>query len=416
MKNILKIEKLSIAYGDKVILKDVDIAVNEGEFLGIIGPNGTGKSTLIKAITELIDIKGGKITINGRDNREISKKDRAKIIAVVPQEFNIDFEFNALDIVMMGRNPHMYEKKRIGENDLDIVKEAMIMTNTWQLKDRFFNEISGGEKQRVIIARAIAQQTRIILLDEPTAHLDIHHQLEILELVRMLKDKRNLTIIAVLHDINMAARFSDRLILLNGGEVMVDGVPDEVIDEKYLSKVYKMEMIIRQNKVLSVKEIVPLRVMKERMGGKKARIHVICGGGSGEQILERINSLGFEVTCGVLNRGDSDWEMCRILGIKCVEVPPFSDINENELSENRRLLEAADVILVSDVPYGKSNLKNLELLLDTDKKIYMKRTQSRFDFTGGLAIDITKKLEKRDKFKYINDYDEFIETIRYLSV
>jgi iron complex transport system ATP-binding protein len=412
MKNIMKIENLSIAYGDKEILKNVSFSVSEGEFLGIIGPNGSGKSTLIKAITDLVDVKGGKITINGRDNREISKRDRARLIAVVPQEFSIDFEFNAFDIVMMGRNPHMYGKKRAGENDLDIVKEAMIMTNTWQLKDRLFNELSGGEKQRVIIARAIAQQTRIILLDEPTAHLDIHHQLEILEMARMLKDKRNLTIIAVLHDINMAARFSDRLILLNDGKVIADDTPEEVIDEKYLSKVYKMEMIVRQNKVLSVKEIVPIRVMKERISGKKAWIHVICGGGTGEQILERINSLGFEVTCGVLNRGDSDWEMCRLLGIKCVEEPPFSEIKEKELSENRRLLEAADLVLVSDVPYGRSNLKNLEQLLDIDKKIYMKRAQSRLDFTGGLATDIIKKLEKRDKFKYIEDYDEFIEIVR----
>jgi iron complex transport system ATP-binding protein len=412
MENILKIENLLIAYGDKVILENISFAAKEGEFLGIIGPNGTGKSTLIKAITELIDIKGGKITINGRDNREISKRDRAKLIAVVPQEFSIDFEFNVFDIVMMGRNPHMYGKKKTGENDLDIVKEAMIMTNTWQLKDRLFNELSGGEKQRIIIARALAQQTRIILLDEPTAHLDIHHQLEILELVRMLKDKRNLAIIAVLHDINMAARFSDRLILLNEGKIVVEGTPEEVIDGKYLSKVYKMEMLVRQNKVLSVKEIVPIRVMKELMDGKKARIHVICGGGTGEQILEMINSLGFEVTCGVLNRGDSDWDMCRLLRIKCVEVPPFSDINEKELSENRRLLEAADLVLVSDVPYGMRNLKNLEQLIDIDKRIYMKRAQSQVDFTGGLATNIIKKLEKRDNFRFIENYNEFIEIIR----
>jgi len=412
MENILKIENLLIAYGDKVILENISFAVKEGEFLGIIGPNGTGKSTLIKAITELIDVKGGKITINGRDNREISKRDRAKLIAVVPQEFSIDFEFNVFDIVMMGRNPHMYGKKKKGENDLDIVKEAMIMTNTWQLKDRLFNELSGGEKQRIIIARALAQQTRIILLDEPTAHLDIHHQLEILELVRLLKDKRNLAIIAVLHDINMAARFSDRLILLNEGKVVVEGTPEEVIDEKYLRKVYKMEMLVRQNKVLSVKEIVPIRVMKELMNGKKVRIHVICGGGTGEQILEMINSLGFEVTCGVLNRGDSDWDMCRLLRIKCVEVPPFSDISEKELSENRRLLEAADLVLVSDVPYGMRNLKNLEQLIDIDKRIYMKRTQSQVDFTVGLATNIIKKLEKKDNFRYIESYNEFIEIIR----
>ncbi|NTW71493.1 MAG: ABC transporter ATP-binding protein [Eubacteriaceae bacterium] len=411
MENILKIEKLSIAYGDKLILRDIDITINEGEFVGIIGPNGTGKSTLIKAITDLIDIKNGKITISGVDNRKISRRERAKIVAVVPQEFNIDFEFNAFDIVMMGRNPHMYGKKNTEINDFDIVQEAMVMTNTWQLKDRYFNQMSGGERQRVIIARAIAQQTKIILLDEPTSHLDIHHQLEVLELVRMLKVRHNITIIAVLHDINMAARFSDRLILLNDHNIMVDGTPEEVIDEKYLSKVYEMEMIIRRNKVLSVKEIVPLRVIKEKIDVKKTRIHVISGGGSGEQILERLNSSGFEVTCGVINRGDSDWEMCRILKIKCAEGLPFSDIDERAFLDNTELIAAADMVLVTDVPFGRGNLKNLEILLDSNKKIFMKRRLSQFDYTEGLAISILRKLENKENFSYIEEYDDFIKII-----
>ena len=411
MGNILKIEKLSISYGNKEILKDINITINEGEFVGIIGPNGTGKSTLIKAITDIIDISKGKITINGMDNRKISRRDRAKIIAVVPQEYSIDFKFNAFDIVMMGRNPHMYNKKGMENNNFEIVQEAMLMTNTWKLKDSIYNELSGGEKQRVIIARAIAQQTKVILLDEPTSHLDIHHQLEIMELIRMLNVKKNITIIAVLHDLNLAARFSHRLILLNDSKVMVDGTPEEVIDKKYLSKVYKMEMIIRENKVISAMEIVPLRVIKENLNVKSTKIHVICGGGSGEQIIERINSLGFEVTCGVLNQGDSDWDICRLIGIKCVEALPFSDINERETLENKKLMESSDMVLVTDVPFGKGNLKNLEILMATDKKIFMKTRSSQFDFAGGLALNILKELEKKDNFKYIENYDEFIEII-----
>jgi iron complex transport system ATP-binding protein len=409
MKNILKIEKLSIGYEDKVILKGINLDIAEGEFLGIIGPNGTGKSTLIKAITDTIDIKEGKITIRGSDNREISKRERARLVAVVPQEFSVDFEFSVLDIVMMGRNPHMYGKRPEKDTELDIVQDAMMMTNTWQIRYRLFNELSGGEKQRVIIARAIAQQTGIILLDEPTSHLDIHKQLEVLELVRRLQAKKNLTIIAVLHDINMAARFSDRIIILNDGKILADGKPEEVIKEKYLSSVYQMEMIVRENKILSAREIVPLRVMKEKCRMQKIKVHAICGGGSGEQILERIYSLGAEVTCGVLNRGDSDWELCRMLGIKCIDVPPFSDISDKEKSENGIKIESADVILVSDVQFGHGNIKNLENLLDTEKTIYMKRGQSQNDFTGGLASSILNKLENKGNFRYIDSYDEFID-------
>ena len=306
MDKILKIEKLNIGYGDKIILKNIDLHVDEGEFLAIIGPNGTGKSTLLKAITDSVDIKKGNIFISGRDSSTISKKERARLIAVVPQEFNTDFEFSVFDIAAMGRNPHMYHRKISRQHELDIVQDAMMMTNTWKLRNRLFNELSGGEKQRVIIARAIAQQTRIILLDEPTSHLDIHQQLEVLELAKKLQAERNLTIVAVLHDINMASRFSDRIILLNEGEILAEGSPEEVISEKYLSQMYKMEMVVRENKLLSAREVVPIRVMKENSSLSQIRVHVVCGGGSGEKILERINSLGAQVTCGVLNRGDSD--------------------------------------------------------------------------------------------------------------
>ncbi|MGE5627053.1 MAG: ABC transporter ATP-binding protein [Solirubrobacterales bacterium] len=410
MDTLLKIEKLSAGYNNKVILEDININLSPGEFIGIIGPNGTGKSTLIKAITDLIDIKTGTIRISGIDNRKLSRRDRAKLIAVVPQEYTIDFKFTVFDIVLMGRNPHMYGRKNSEKDDFEIVKEAMVMTKTWQLKDRDYNELSGGEKQRVIIARAIAQDTKIILLDEPTSHLDIHHQLEIMELISSLKVK-NIGVMAVLHDINMAARFSSRLILLNKGKVVADGTPDEVIDLKYLDRVYKMEMVVRENKVLSSKEIVPIRVIKENESFNNKVIHVISGGGRGEQIIERINSLGFKVTCGVLNQGDSDLELCHLLGIKCVEELPFSHISDIKAYENKRLINEADIILVTDVPFGTGNIKNLEMLMDIDKRIFMKKVKNQIDFTGGNAIKIIDELQKKDSFKHIESFDEFIDII-----
>lgn len=411
MKEMLNVQNLTVCSGNKKILNSIDFSANEGEFIGIIGPNGAGKSTFIKAITDLIDIKDGKVTIDGTDNKKLSKRNRAKLVAVVPQEFNVDFEFSVFDIVMMGRNPHIQKKKPETKNDIEIVRDAMRLTNTWHLKDRIFNEISGGEKQRAIIARAIAQQTKLILMDEPTSHLDIHHQIEILELANMLRKKKNITIIAVLHDINMAARFCDKLVLISEGKKIAEGPPDKVIDKKYLQQVYKMEMIIRKNKILSVKEIVPLRVMKDKKVVEKLNVHVICGGGTGSQLLERLISLGFDVSSGVLNIGDSDWEVCRMLGIKCIEVPPFSSIAEKHMIENLKLIEKADIILITDVPYGIENIKNLEVLLnlDADKKIFIKKSHSKFDYTGGRALAIIEELEKRGNLKCIENYEEFID-------
>lgn len=412
MNHILKTENLSINYGEKEILKDININICEGEFVGIIGPNGAGKSTLIKAITDIIEVKEGRIIIDGKDNKSIAKRELAKLVAVVPQEFSIDFEFDAFDIVMMGRNPHKYGKSKDEANDAKLVREAMIMTNTWQFKDRYFNQLSGGERQRIIIARAIAQQTKIILLDEPTSHLDIHHQLEVLELARMLKEKYGITILSVLHDINMASRFSDKLILLNDKSLMVYDEPHKVIDEKYLTKVYDMEMIIRKNNVLSVKEILAIRVLKEKLDDRSIDVHVISGGGSGEQIIERLNSMGFNVSCGVVSKGDSDWSLCKLLGVEIAEVLPFTDIDEETIRLNKSLINKSEMVLVTDLPFGPANISNLESLLNIDKKIFVLRSKDEFDYTGGRAKEILKEIENCNRLVYIDSYNEFIDIVK----
>lgn len=408
---ILEARDITVCYGDKKVLDGFNMSIYKGEFVGILGPNGTGKSTLIKAITDLVDISSGEIFIEDINNKKLSKRERAKRIAVVPQEFSIDFDFTTFDIVMMGRNPHVDRRNKSDNNDYEIVKEAMKLTNTWEFRDRYFNQLSGGERQRVIVARAIAQQTNIILLDEPTSHLDIHHQLEIMELIHMLKTKRNITVVAVLHDVNMAARFSDRIILLNEGQVLVEGSPDEVVSEKYLSKLYHMEMIIRENKVIRKKEIIPLRVIKDKTIQKTKKVHIISGGGSGEEIIEKLNSAGISVTTGVLNQGDSDWELCKILNIPCVEALPFSGITKGNMLDNSKFIEEAEEILVTNVPFGSGNLKNLEVLLEVDKPIYFYRKGEDIDYTEGKAIEIIKELEQKPNFKYIHDYDEFINSV-----
>ncbi|MPW26933.1 ATP-binding cassette domain-containing protein [Alkalibaculum sp. M08DMB] len=409
---VLKTENLVVSYGDKRVLDCLNISIYKGEFVGIIGPNGTGKSTLVKAITNIIDSHSGDIFIEGRENRNISKKERAKLVAVVPQEFSIDYEFTNLDIVMMGRNPHIDKKNKIGQKDFDIVKEAMTLTNTWDFKDRFFNELSGGERQRVIVARAIAQQTHIILLDEPTSHLDIHHQLEVMELIHLLKKKRNITVVAVLHDINMAARFSDRLILINHGKVVADGTPEEVIKEEHLSKLYSMEMIVRENKILGKREIIPLRAIKELTEKKGINIHVVCGGGTGEKILERLKSLGFNVTAGIINEGDSDWEICKILKIPCVVAPPFSGYSNEDADKNRILINQSDYVLVTSVPFGIGNLLNLEVLRNIEKPIYFyQNSKIDIDYAQGKAIKLLDELQKKENFNYIQNYDELLQKL-----
>lgn len=257
-KKELKITDLSINYGSNNVLKNINLTIPEGDFLGIIGPNGAGKSTLLKAINNLIPISNGKIEIEGKNILKVNSKDRAKEIALVPQNFNIEYDFSVKDIILMGRFPHL-KSGDYKARDYEKVKEAIELTHTKKFENRLFKTLSGGEKQRVIIARAIAQDTNIILLDEPTSALDLHHQYEIMELISDL-NKKGKTIITVMHDLNLAARFCKNLLILKKGEIKDLGKPEEVLTVETLKDVYHMNMIVRENEFYHRPEIIPLNI------------------------------------------------------------------------------------------------------------------------------------------------------------
>ncbi len=202
---MLDIRSISVNYGAIKVLEDVSFIAEKGECIGIIGPNGSGKSTLLKTLSKILKPSSGKVVLCDKELERYSAKELAKNMAVVPQDTNIDFDFTCLEVVLMGRNPHMKRFELEGKKDMDIARESMVLTNTWHLRERPLTEISGGERQRVIIARALAQEPSVLLLDEPVSHLDINHQIEILDLVERLKKERGLVVIVVLHDLNLAA-------------------------------------------------------------------------------------------------------------------------------------------------------------------------------------------------------------------
>lgn len=260
-KDSIVFKDVSFSYNNKEFLKDINVSIKDGELVGLIGPNGAGKSTFLKTITNINPIKKGKIFINNKDNSKLKPKDRSKQIAVVPQSFELEYDFTVKDIVQMGRNPYLSFSGKESENDLKIVDEALKLTKTDKFKDRLFNTLSGGEKQLVLLARAIAQDTDIILLDEPTASLDIFHQLEVMNIVQEL-NKEGKTIVTILHDLNLAARFCDRLLLLENGQIKADGTPKEVITKENLENIYKVEAII-DDSTFDKPQITPVSSIKK---------------------------------------------------------------------------------------------------------------------------------------------------------
>ena len=241
---MLNIENVTLGYGKRDVLKDVNLSVRCGEMLGIIGPNGSGKSTLVKGISRLLAPKKGRVLIDGQDTTHISRSELARLVAVVPQAPNLPDTYTAFEIVLMGRTPHLGLLRFEGQHDFDIAWRAMEITRTQPLAERRMDEISGGEKQRLTIARALAQESRLILLDEPTAHLDINYQVETLDFIRALCLKQNIAAVTVLHDLNLAAQYCDRLALLSGGRVHREGTPQEVITVQNIKEVYGAEVCI----------------------------------------------------------------------------------------------------------------------------------------------------------------------------
>jgi len=238
---LIDIRGLNWKPGSEHILKDISTVFHAGVFCGIIGPNGSGKTSLLRHIMRVIDPEKQVLRLNGADIRSFRRKSLGREMSWLPQSTSIDVNYTVYDIVMMGRIPYLKPLQGESAADLAIVREAMELTNSWHLRDKTFYTLSGGEAQQVIAARAIAQDTPIIILDEPVSHLDIRHQKELMETMKRLNENRGKTIMAVLHDLNLAAQYCKELILLHKGVLFARGTPEEVLTPENLSEVYGIE-------------------------------------------------------------------------------------------------------------------------------------------------------------------------------
>lgn len=238
------VKDLRFSYNGREVIRGLTISAEQGSFLGILGPNGSGKTTLVKLMTGVLKPSSGLIEIVGEPIEQWNPRRMARTVAVVPQATHVAFPFTALEIVLMGRAPHLGGLAIEGQQDLEIARTAMEMTVVWEFRRRTMQELSGGEAQRVIVARALAQKPRILLLDEPTVHLDIKHQIAVMQLLRELNRNEEMTVIIVSHDLNLIARYTDRVVLLKQGTVHADGTPAEVFTADNIRAVYEANVEI----------------------------------------------------------------------------------------------------------------------------------------------------------------------------
>lgn len=246
---LLKLEDISFAYETTPVLKDLSISIQENDFIGLIGPNGSGKSTLLKIMGAILKPDSGSIQFKESPLSKIRKKLFAQSVSWIPQEHPMVFPFKVSEIVLMGRHPYLSPLSFESKEDFEISQRAMETTMTSQFADRYFNEISGGEKQRVMIASALAQNPEMMLLDEPTAALDLKYQIQILSILKNLNVGHKMALIMAMHDLNLASKFCNRLILLNEGQIVRDGAPEQVLEKNILEQVYGIEIDLVSNTI-----------------------------------------------------------------------------------------------------------------------------------------------------------------------
>ncbi|HEY8531453.1 MAG TPA: heme ABC transporter ATP-binding protein [Limnochorda sp.] len=261
---VLAVRRVSAGYGDAAVLEDLSFEVQQGELVAVIGPNGSGKSTLLRTITGRVPLRRGEICLWGRPLSSWSIRDLAKRVAVVAQEEPAPFALPVESVVAMGRTPHLGRFQRESETDWYLVRHAMEQAGVAHLAGRPFNALSAGERQRVILARALAQEPDLLLLDEPTSHLDIGHQVEVLDLLARLCREEQVTVVAVLHDLNLASLYAPRLVLLAGGRVLADGPPAQVLAEPVLGAVYGTPVILGRHPVLPTPSVHLLPLSSRR--------------------------------------------------------------------------------------------------------------------------------------------------------
>ena len=398
MDNSIKIENLSFAYDEDLVLKSINLEFVKSGFTSIVGPNGSGKSTLLKQISGILKPSQGSLIINGANIETINKKDIAKLMAVVPQNTALEFDYKVMDVVLMGRYPYISRFKGETPKDREIAIQNMKYTNTYQFKDRSFNQLSGGERQRVILAQALTQQPKILLLDEPISHLDLQHQIEIMTLIKKLSMDQELTVVAVLHDLNIAAAYSDFIIMLKDGELSSQGTPVETFTTQNIRSVFNINVEVEVSAHTNKPYIYA--ITRHEIKKNSVRVHVICGGGSGSDIISNLFHSGFEVSAGVLSIGDLDWKVSKDFELKVAEDIPFTRISDDAYSINKKLAAEADYIVVTDFYIGKANIRNIEVLLEVElesKPILILGDDSiaQRDITEGVTLSLYNKIKSR---------------------
>ena len=408
VQHVLEVDDLSTRLDGKLIVDSVSLSVEYGEVVGVVGANGSGKTTLLRTLAGLLKAESGEIVVggvpfsSGKSSNVASRRDRARKVAYMPQSTE-SHPFTVFESVLMGRYPHLGRFALEGSSDRELAWDAMERTSTVEFANRNLDTLSGGERQRVVLARVLVQQADLLLMDEPTASLDLRHQILTMDLVREELRERDAGAIVILHDLSLAARYCDRLVVLYEGKKIADGTPWEVLTPRNLRMAFGVEGLVEPDPVTGKPHVLLLGSENSSSGdliGVGRKVHLICGAGSGRELMHQLRVAGYEVSAGVLGTGDSDREAAERLGMEYVSAPPFSSITDKQHEDHLELVRAADHVVLCPMAVGMNNVRNVSAAVGTTSLFILEPPGARggpgdsevADYTDGLASGLRRGL------------------------
>ncbi|HTW56148.1 MAG TPA: ABC transporter ATP-binding protein [Thermoplasmata archaeon] len=398
----LTLDGVSVAYGATWALRGVSLQLRPGEVVGLAGPNGSGKSTLLAAAAGLLGLREGSIRIGDGDVRRARPAARARHVAWMPQDEPVGDNVPLRDYVEYGRYAWSHRWLPPSAADRAATERALGETDLLGFTDRGVAELSGGERQRARLARVLAQETPFLLLDEPTAHLDIGHQLDVLARIRSFAHRERRGVLVALHDLNLAARFTDRIAVLARGRLVASGPPAEILSPGLLGEVWGIAAEVRRDPSSGLPYLLPQlfeRTPAQKSPAVPRRVHVVAGGGSGANLLRALAEHGYATSAGVLPLFDTDTELAHELGVPTAVELPFAPIAPETLAQLDRLLAAAEAVVVAPFPVGPTNLANLERLVEWAGRrplfLLDQPAGVRWDYADGRATALRDELLRR---------------------
>lgn len=349
-----ELSNLSVGYNKNVLIHDICLDIKKGEIVTLIGPNGAGKSTILKSITRQLEIIGGQVMFDTKEIRSISYKELSKKMAVVLTERLKTELLTCHDIVATGRYPYTGRLGILSKEDEDKVDEALKAVNALDLGNRDFNAISDGQKQRILLARAICQEPEVIILDEPTSFLDIRYKLELLSILGRMAKEKGITIIMTLHEIDLAQKISDKIVCVSGDHITRYGTPREVFKEEIIKELYGIDNGFFDPMFGSIELMKP--------EGKEPEVFVISSGGTGIPVFRELQKTNTPFAAGILYTNDMDYQLARLLACEVVTEEPFEEISDKALGRAEELMGKCSRVINAGVPIGTQNRRLKELL------------------------------------------------------